>query len=238
MMDSFAATTGANIKSAGISVRFTQAALSRRSGISRSQIVKMEAGRVIPQLDEAVRIADVLHIPIQRLLTGKTKPSVGLNGIAHELHNLGITDLVVSDAEVPGAFRRSEQVIALALSGDRPEVRIVEAIPYVLSQTKLHVRLAISFAELYDPRVKYRLAWLSDVTLVLARKGIVAIAPDVERPLERLTKTVKKPETRDDLGSPGTRPKSPIWRRWNMDYSGTLQEFAERARLLDASRIG
>jgi len=72
MTDGFAVATGANIKSARINVRLTQAALSRRSGVGRSQIVKMEAGQVIPQLDEAVRIADVLHVPIQSLLTGKT----------------------------------------------------------------------------------------------------------------------------------------------------------------------
>ena len=70
-----------------------------------SQIVKMEACQAMPQLDEAVRLVEALHVPLQHLLTGKSRPATDLKGIAYELHDLGIRDFVVSDAAVPGAWR-------------------------------------------------------------------------------------------------------------------------------------
>lgn len=226
---------GANLNAARSYAKLTQAALARRTGISRTQIVKMEAGQTIPQLDEAVLLADTLHIPIQQFLSGKTRPAANLKGIAHELYELGIRDLVVSDAAVPGAFRRPEQVICLALRGDRPEIRILEAMPYVLSRHRLNVKLTLAFADLYDPRVKTRIAWLSDVTLTIARKGTLSVAPDVEQSLERITASVKKPKVPDGLGHPSEGPLSPVWRRWNITYAGTLKSFAERSSPFSAA---
>ena len=145
------------------------------------------------------------------------------------MYDLGIRDWIVSDAEVPGAFRRPEQVIALALRGDRPEVRILEALPYVLSRRRLDARLALAFAEIYDPRVKTRLAWLCDVTMTLGRQALFSIAPEVEQSLERLVKAVKKPKAPDGLGHPSDGPLSPVWRRWNITYAGSMKSFAERS---------
>ena len=234
MTGDLAPIIGANIKAARSSARFSQAALARRSGVSRTQIVKMEAGQTVPPLDEAMRIADVLRVPIQQLLTGKDSPPSDLKGIAHELYQLGIHDLVVSDAVVPGAFRRAEQIIAIALRGDRPEVRILEAMPYVLSRQRIHVKLALAFAELYDPRIRTRLAWLSDVALALSRLGSLSLTPEIESSLERITRVVKKPKNPDGLGNPGEGPHSPVWKRWNVSYSGDMASFKDRVKKLSA----
>ncbi len=227
---------GANVRSARLSADLTQTELARRSGVSRTQIVKMEAGRIFPQLDEAIRLADALHVPIQRLISGRNRQSEELKGIAQELYGLGIRDFIVAGATVSGAFRRPEQVLALALRGDRPEARIVEAIPFVLSRNRIHVRLTLAFADLYDPRVKSRLAWLSDLTITLARLGTLTMVPEVERRLEKLIKSVKKPEVPDDLGSPEEGRLSPIWRRWNVTYSGSIKAFQSRAGELSAGQ--
>ena len=175
---------------------------------------------------------------LQRFVTGRNRPGVKLKGIAHELYGLGMRDLVVSEASVPGAFRLPEQVIALALQGDRPEARVVEAMPFVLSKHRLNPRLALAFGELSDPRNKVRLAWLCDLTLAIARRGILAVAPEVERPLERIAKVVKKPVEMDDLGSSGKGITSPIWRRWNINYSGKLDDFILRVHSLAKSERG
>ena len=233
-----ASEVGANIKSARISERLTQNALAGRSGVSRSQIAKMEAGKIMPQFDEAVRLADALHVSLQKFVTGRDSQGAKLKGIAHELYRLGIRDLIVSDAAVPGAFRLPEQVIALALQGDRPEARIVEAMPFVLSKHRLNPKLALAFSELADPRNEARLAWLCDLTLTIARRGILAMTPEVERPLERIAKIVKKPVEIDDLGSPGNGLTSPIWRRWNINYSGKLDDFILRVQSLAAGEKG
>jgi len=227
-----ASKIGANLEAARLFEKMTQAALARRTGISRTQIVKMEAGQTVPRLDEAVRLADALHVPVQQFLNGKKRPGANLNGIAHELFQLGIRDLVVSDAAVPGAFRRPEQVISLALRGERPEVRILEAMPYVFSRHRLNARLSLAFADLYDQRVKVRMAWLCDVTLTIARKGTLSIAPDVEQALERLTTSVKKPKVPDGVGHPSEGSLSPVWRRWNITYSGNMAAFEARIRSL------
>ncbi len=233
-----ASEIGANIKAARISEKLTQNALAGRSGVSRPQIAKMEAGKIMPQFDEAVRLADALHVSLQKFVTGRNRQGAKLKGIAHELYRLGIRDLIVSDAAVPGAFRLPEEVIALALQGDRPEARVMEAMPYVLSKQRLNPRLALAFSDMSDPRTKVRLAWLCDLTLAIARRGILAVTPEVERPLELIAKVVKKPAEVDDLGSPGKGVTSPIWRRWNINYSGKMDDFILRVHSLTKSERG
>jgi hypothetical protein len=153
---------------------------------------------------------------------------VGLRGIDLELYHLGITDLRIADPHVPGAFRRPEQVLALALRGDRPDSRVVEAIPFVLAKQTLSVPLTLAFADIYDKRVRTRLAWLSDITLTLDRTGKLPIAIESEDQLSELIRRAKKPQRADDLGIPSTKKVHPIWSRWNITYAGQLDDFASR----------
>ena len=77
-----------------------------------------------PVLDaDLLRLAQALQVPLQWFLTGSGKPGRELPDLALELFNLGVLDLWVGDATVPGAFRPPEQLVALAVSGSRPEAR-------------------------------------------------------------------------------------------------------------------
>ena len=230
MEDITAKSFGANLKLVRVNAKLTQAALARQSRVNRTRIVRMEAGETIPQLDEALRLAEVLKVPLQRFLTGKMLPPGGLKGIAFELNHLGVRDYVVEGARVPGAFRRSEQVVVLALKGDHPETRLIDAMPLVLATRPLNVGLSLAYADLHDRRVRARLAWLSDVTLALGKLSKFPVTLSTQEGLEKFKKKVKKPDEPDSLGHPGSRPSSPLWRRWNITYGGTMNDFLARTR--------
>jgi transcriptional regulator with XRE-family HTH domain len=218
-----------HLKSARKAAGLTQPDLAKLTGIARSQIAKAETGRYVPNLIEADQLARALRLPWERLVSGRFRPPVGLRGIGLELYHLGITDLRITDPHVPGAFRRPEQVLALALRGDRPDTRVVEAIPFVLARQTLSVRLTLAFSDLYDKRIRTRLAWLSDITLTLDRTGKLPIAIESENQLSELIRRGRKPKRSDDLGIPSTKKVHPIWSRWNITYAGQLADFSGRA---------
>lgn len=220
---------GANLSHARVSAGLTQQGLATRSGVNRVSIAKIELGQSIAGIDDVVRLAGALSVPIQKLITGTYRPPSDLAGIAAELHALGVRDLVVSSPIVPGAFRRREEVLVLALRGDRPEVRVIEALPYVLARHPWNVGLVRAFARTYDPRVQVRLAWLSEVTQILGGRGNFTIKSEAVLSLGRLTRLVRKPKNPDDLGHPGTGPAPPVWKRWNITYGGGIAEFRSRA---------
>lgn len=192
----------------------------------------------MPRLDEVLQLSEALRAPIQQLVSGRVRPPYGLKGIAFELYSLGIRDFAVSGAVVPGAFRQPEEVLVLALMGDRPEVRIVEAIPFVLATRLFHVGMLHAYAELHDDLVQTRLAWLSDITLALGRDARFPVLIGNPRQLERLIKNCKRPTEPDSLGHPAESRQSPIWRRWNITYAGGIESFLDRAIQLAALSDG
>ncbi len=231
-----AANFGTNLRKARLLARTSQALLSKRTGISRTRLVRLEKGIFTPTLPEAVRLAAALRIPLQKLTTGNWRPARDLRGIAIELFWLGIRDLEVPDASVPGAFRRGEQVLVLALQGNRPEPRVVEAVPFVLAQRKLNVPLTLAFARLYDPRAATRLGWLSDITLALARQKGFLTEVKWEAQLSRLIAAAKKfPTPEDSLGHPGHGKRHPIWLRWSITYAADLEDFRRRSIELEVA---
>jgi hypothetical protein len=128
-------------------------------------------------------------------------------------------------------------VITLALSGAIPDARVVETVPALLSWNALKPALLRAYGIVTE--TTRRLAWLADVALAVDRQG--GFPAGCRRdPLERFLKTVEMPGERtewDDLGHPGeTAPASPLWRRWRINYGATLEDFARRARQLDAAR--
>ncbi|QVL30762.1 helix-turn-helix transcriptional regulator [Telmatocola sphagniphila] len=226
---------GEILKEERLRAGLTQAGLARQSQVHRLKIVRIETAEYSPVWEELLQLAAALRVPIQKFITGKTRPPGGLKGIAQELYQLGIKDYVVEGALVPGAFRRIEEVIALVLRGDRPDSRIVDALPLVLANQELNIGLAFAFAKLYDRRVRVRLAWLCDVTIALSRLPDFPIPISYPEVLEKITKRVKKPTEPDDLGLAGKqRVSSPIWRRWNITYAGTMESFQIRLRELTA----
>jgi transcriptional regulator with XRE-family HTH domain len=227
-MPQFAAEIAENLKRSRRSAGITQFALARAANLAQSKVSRFESGRHLPDLEDAVKLAIALKIPIERLLTGRWRPSIDLRGIALELFHLGVCDLEIVNPRVPGAFRRKEQILAIALQGDRPDPRIVEAIPFVLSIREFDVPLTLAFAASYDSRIQYRLAWLSELTLFFSKQtSWFPVDLKSERQLNQFVRRAKKPKQPDSLGHPATK-SSPIWQRWNIQYSGTIQSFRAR----------
>jgi transcriptional regulator with XRE-family HTH domain len=231
---------GLHLMRARIGRGLSQSALAGQCSLSQAQISYFELGVRLPALDQLVRIARALDVPIQRFFSGTDRPGNRTKDMAVELRRLGMIDLWVREALVPGAFRRNEELIALAVSGEEPDPRIVEAIPAALawnevSPTLLHAH-GIATGTLF------RLAWLADVTLTIERqKGFPGGCH--KESLERFLKSVGAGKTLsedipwDGLGKPMTGPPaSPIWRRWRINYAASLQGFEERARSLDRLR--
>jgi transcriptional regulator with XRE-family HTH domain len=220
----------------------SQSDLAERSSLTQVEISYFESGRRRPSLDQLLRIAKALDVPVQRLLSGSDRPGESLAEIAVELRRLGIEDLWIKGAVVPGAFRRPEEVISLALSAREPDPRIIEAIPAVLAWNEINPTLLRAYGAV--TRTTARIAWLADITLSIERHGGFPGGCRRE-PLERFLKgleTAKKWTAAlawDDLGKPASGlPASPIWKRWRISYDATLEEFEGRARHLDRQRVG
>lgn len=225
-------TFGKHLREARLQSGLTQVQLARRAQMHRLRLLKIERGGVEATFREAIRLCSVLRISVQRLMSGRSRPATDLRGLAIELFHLGLGDLEVNEPRVPGALRRPEQVLVLALKGDRPEPRVVEAIPFVLAHRRFGVSLTIAFANHYDPRVRHRLAWLSDITLTLARLADFPVELTWERQLSEFIRAGKKPAEADSLGHPTRRTLPPVSRRWNITYAGELSDFLRRTQEL------
>jgi hypothetical protein len=189
-------------------------------------------------LSELDRLARALELPLQWFLTGTVTPKDDFRDLGIELHHLGIVDLAIPDARVPGAFRRPEQVVVWALSGGSVNPRIVEAVPAVLAWNELNPGLLNEFARAHDRRAIYRAAWLADVTIVLDRQEFPGGVAAAHR-LSDFLAGAQPPETADSLGFPATPSDTlpPVSRRWNITYAASLDTFRQRAAELHALRI-
>jgi transcriptional regulator with XRE-family HTH domain len=231
---------GLHLMRARIGRGLSQSALAEQCSLSQAQISYFELGVRLPALDQLVRIARALDVPIQRFFSGTDRPGNRTKDMVVELRRLGMIDLWVREALVPGAFRRNEELIALAVSGEEPDPRIVEAIPAALAWNEVSPTLLHAHGT--ETGTIFRLAWLADVTLTIERqKGFPGGCH--KQSLERFLKSVGAGKTLsegipwDGLGKPMTGPPpSPIWRRWRINYDASLQGFEERARSLDRLR--
>src|SRR5262245_40879584 len=210
-----------------------QRELARRCGLDQAHISRLERGRNWPTLATWGKLAEALGVPWQWFLNGATQPGDDWRDLAIELYHLGIVDLLVADAAVPGAFRPPEQVLALVLARERVEPRIVEALPAVLAWNPWNLRLVEAYAYTYAARAAHRIAWLADVTCIIhSHEGFPGgcLAPWA---LATLTETLPPPPHEDSLGYPadgGTLP--PVSKRWKVTYAATLDTFRRRAEHL------
>jgi transcriptional regulator with XRE-family HTH domain len=214
----------------------SQAGLAARCGLSQAQISYFEVGQRRPTLNQLLQIARALGCSVQQVLTGSDRPGNRLSDIALELRNLGLVDLWVREPIVPGAFRASEEVIALAVSGREPDPRIVEAIPAILAWNDTSPVLLRAYGVQTRPGAVRRLAWLADIALAIENRGGFpgGCRSDL---LARFLKIVRIPgggkADWDDLGRPTAKsPTSPIWKRWRINYEADVSVFEQRARLL------
>lgn len=217
----------------------TQTELAARCHLKRQQINYFETGVRVPSLGQLLRIARALDLPLQHFLSGRDRPGTGARDLALELRHLGLVDLWVDRPAVPGAFRRPEEVIALAVSGSSPETRILEGVPALLAWNRWNRILLRAFGRVRGPRTVYRLAWLADIALTLERMGGFPGGCPGKEDLAAFVKRVEKPSADqwDDIGWPAHEPTtSPLWKRWRITYAADLTTFRHRAEVLVALR--
>jgi transcriptional regulator with XRE-family HTH domain len=228
---------GNHLLAARMNSGFTQEQLAQASEIHQSIISAIENGKRLPTVPQWLQLASALKVPLQWFLTGSNKLGIELPDVAFHLQHLGIVDLHVENAHVPGAFRTDAETIALALQGNAPPARIIEAMPAVLAWNVYTPYGLIAFADLYDLRIKYRLAWLADIALAIHDgQGFPGGCPNV-RCLEQLVCAVGVPEDEDSLGfAKNGDQRPPVTIRWKMGYPAPLASFRERAERLEAFR--
>jgi transcriptional regulator with XRE-family HTH domain len=217
----------------------SQAELARRCQLKRQQITYFEQGQRLPGLDQLLRLAEALQLPLQWFFSGANRPATDLRATVIELRRLGLVDLSVERPLVPGAFRRPEEVVALAVGGEEPEARVVEGMPAVLAWNRWSVTLLRAYGRTAGSGTVYRLAWLAEVARTLDRMGGFPGGCPGRQDLAAFVRRVKSPppDRWDSLGRPGLAPPaSPVWKRWRINYAADLATFRERARALLALR--
>jgi transcriptional regulator with XRE-family HTH domain len=215
----------------------TQKELALRADVSQPRVSGIEKGQVLPTLPQLIRLARALVVPLQWFLNGSVTPGTELPDFALQLQWLRIVDLVVPESLVPGAFRPTEEVLALAVRGNQPNPRIVEAIPAVLAWNRWSPSRLREYSRPRASKPSIRLAWLADVALTIHRTtGFPGGCPQ-QKKLESFVGPLSKaklPLTNDDLGRPGDEQKlPPVSRRWMISYDAPLASFFERAKRLN-----
>jgi len=228
---------GSHLRSARLAQQLSQPELAARCELAQAQISYFEAGRRRPTLEQLLRVARALDVSIQRSIGGLDRPGTELCDIAIELRHLGLVDLWVKGTAVPGAFRRPEELIALVVHPEEPEPRILEAVPALLAWNEVDPILLKAYGLTKGARTARRLAWLADIALAIDKRSGFPGGCRKES-LIRFTRIIRFPSIEraswDGLGHPmDMPPKSPLWRRWRINYDANVDEFEVRARVLE-----
>ncbi|CAN5400761.1 hypothetical protein BH10PLA2_BH10PLA2_14390 [soil metagenome] len=222
------------LQKARVQQRISQKEIALRAGLSQPRISGIEKGEMLPTLPQLIRLARALVVPIQWFLTGSVNPGTEISDLALQLQRLKIVDLFVPENLVPGAFRPTEEVLALAVRGNQPNPRIIEALPAVLAWNLWSPPRLREYSRPRKSKTSIRLAWLADVALTIHRTiGFPGGCPQFRR-LESfvgpLWSRLKLSLTEDDLGRPGeTQVIPPVSKRWHIGYDAPLASFIDRA---------
>ena len=213
---------------------WTQRDLSLRCGLHVAVLSRIEGGRREPTVDEALRLAAALDVSLEWLATGQEHPTESLADLAMELRYLGLVDLHVPGERIPGTYRRVEEIFTRAVAEERPEPRVVEAMPALLAWNRWNPALLDAFASAtaVHPRTRNRLAWLCDITLLLERTGGLPRAIVDPSAVVAFVNKVDRPEQTDFLGRPpqeatGNRDRVMIY--WKIAIYEDVRYFKDRA---------
>jgi transcriptional regulator with XRE-family HTH domain len=215
----------------------TQQQVADRAGVSQPRVSGIEKGEMLPTLPQLIRLARALVEPLQWFLNGSVTPGVELPDYALQLQWMGMADLFVPNAVVPGAFRPTEQVLTLAVRESQPNPRFVEALPALLAWSRWKPSRLREYSRPRAGKASIRLAWLADVALTIHRTtGFPGGCPQL-RSLESFVESMSKAnlqQRNDDLGRPGEKSTLPaVSRRWRIHYDAPLAVFVERAERLN-----
>ena len=230
---------GKHLSAARFRSGLTQHQLGIRTGMHQAAISQMEKGKRLPTLSQLKILARTLGVSLQWFLTGSNNSPTDIADLALQLRNLGIADLHVENTSVPGAFRHNEEVMVLAVAGNTPSARILEAMPAALSWNSWNPMLLSAFADLHDPRAKYRLGWLADIAITIHRNhgfpGGCTSLPTLETYIRLVTLPTEVDSSLEFPEIAESRP--PVSRRWKIGYPAQLASFQKRAESLQAIRV-
>jgi len=232
---------GQHLFSARQNSGFTQEQLAKGCNLHQSIISAMENGKRLPTIPQLLQLATVLKVPLQWFLTGANRAGNELPDFSIQLQALGIADLQVTNELVPGSFLHDEEVFALAVAGNTPSARIIEAMPALLAWNVKNPFTLRTFADLYDPRIKYRLGWLADIAITIHQgQGFPGGCPyfsNLEVFVRNLQPDLKSLDYEDSFGFENELQQRPtVSLRWRMRYPAQLSAFRERAERLHAMR--
>jgi transcriptional regulator with XRE-family HTH domain len=229
---------GKHLLTARVRSGLSQRQLASATTFHQSDISQMEQGKRLPNLEQVLNLARVLGVPMQWFLTGSNRVTgAELPDLAMQLRDLGIVDLHVENTCVPGAFREDEEAMVLAISGNAPPARIIEAMPAVLAWNAKNPETLTMFANRHDDRIKYRLGWLGDIAITIHQnQGFPGGCPGFSH-LESYIRQVGLPEQEDWLGyARDADQRPPVSLRWKMGYPAPLASFRDRAERLHTLR--
>jgi transcriptional regulator with XRE-family HTH domain len=222
------------LQKARLQQRISQKALALRAGLSQPRISGIEKGEMLPTLPQLIRLAKALVVPLQWFLSGTEFPGTEISDLALQLQRLKIVDLFVPESLVPGAFRPTEEVLALAVRGNQPNPRIIEALPAVLAWNRWSPSRLREYSRPRTSKVSIRLAWLADIALTIHRTvGFPGGCPQFQK-LESFVGSLSRATSLsladDGLGRPSEAGALPaVSKRWRIGYDAPLASFIERA---------
>ncbi len=206
---------GRSVRMHRVARGWRQADLARRCGVAQSLISTWESGRRRPDLDQVLRLAMALDVPVLQLVEGHATLTETPAGVLAELRWYGL-DLAGAKAPL-WAVRPAEEILPAALVDPRP--RVIDRLPALFFlQPSLDGGLLHAHARRRD--VVLRLGWLADVARALVRRGTGAQT----RALAALTLEPDSRRSWDSLGYPAVSRNRlpPIWKRWKIDYDRDL----------------
>lgn len=237
-------TIGKYIRRARTERGFSQDALATGSDLTQTHIYHFETGRRLPSIDQLLTIARVLKLPLQYFLRGEEQLNPSPTDIAFQFKSLGIVDLAIESSTAPVAFPPNEAIISQFLADEKPDARILEALPAVLAWNKWSIPLLRAHARTDGgDRILRRLGWLADIVLYVHSDFGFPGGTKSIRELQALRRGLSKanlvpPSAEwDDLGRPSpSEPTSAIWRRWKINCDLQLLDFMARADRLKGAR--
>lgn len=208
----------------------SQKELSTRTGISQSQLSKIERGERDLSFRDLVALATRVGLPLQFFLDGRLTPLRGAQGLEQELTAYGIDDLQFANAVRPvGAFRPVEEVLCQVLVGS-PHPRIVEALPILPLRNAVRHEILIGLARRF--RVLRSAAFVCDVAVHLLKhaswpspSSVELDEVEVDQFLQKARHLLTASPRLQEATSGGA---SRLERKWKVDFGVTLAEYQAR----------